>query len=141
MVKTREHRYFINGKHKLLCAGSVGPKMSKQDKGNPIYLKSNWTIVKENLNTYLLFKLTEGYNDDRFVSSNVLYHNGSPKFGCVYEYVDCEQYNYSIIYNYKTRILSSEKTSSHIILRDKYGYTYYIENNKNNIKIVNKGNI
>ncbi len=99
----------------------------------PIHIISNWKIVEENLNTYLLFKLTEGYDDDRFVSSNILYHNGSQKFGCSYEYINCEQYNYSIIYNYKTRILSIEKTPLHIIIRDKYGYVYYIVNNKINL--------
>lgn len=138
MTKSREYRYINNGKHTTLRAGSVCANMeSFQDKSTPIYILSKWTIIKENKNTYLLFRGTNGYNDDRFVSSNVLYNNGSPKFGCVYDYIDCEQYNYSIIYNYKTRIISIDKSKLYIVIRDKYGFIYHILKNKKNLQKCN----
>lgn len=138
MTKSRENRYITNGKHTTLKAGSVSANMeSFQDKSTPIYILSNWKITKENKNTYLLFKMTKGYDDDRFVESNILYDKGSPKFGCAYNYIDCEQYNYSIIYNYKTRIIFIEKDNLYIKIRDKYGYLYYISKNNSNLKKLN----
>ena len=85
-----------------------------------IMLEKQYKISKEGKNTYLLFKSLFMKSDPTYVKSEVLFHNGSPYYGCIYEYRGCEEFNYTHYHYYKAPIFAIDGN----ILRDKYGTKY-----------------
>lgn len=66
MTKTRNHRYITTiDNHTILKSGCI--RIKESDPQKEIYIH-DWTIIKEKLNYYLLFRSEDFYNDKIFVS-------------------------------------------------------------------------
>ena len=127
-----EHAKFLPGYHYSLSS----PKYFEDD--NNINLISNWKLESKGKYVYLLYKHTHirHTSDPTCVSNKILYHNGSPYYGCPYKYRYCEEYNYGVIHFYKTRIYTVNYAKDKITIRDTFGNYYNIENNKSNKKLI-----
>jgi hypothetical protein len=67
-------------------------------------------------------------NGPKEYNKYIICHNGSPYYGCPYEYRQCEENNYKMCKHYAIKIFTKEKTSDGFLIRDKKGFCYNIKN-------------
>jgi hypothetical protein len=82
------------------------------DENNILVIVSNYKIID---GKKILFKTQRKLNLP-MQDSKVLFNNGSPYYGCSYEYRNCEEYNYAIINSYLSPILNTNKQDNSLTL-------------------------
>ena len=107
MVKAINH-----GIRKFRNTGNASDGLNSEwnyiDSFNNLVIVSNYKIITDKKKLpRLLFKTQR--NLELPHTNKILYHNGSPYYGCSYKYRYCEDYNYTWIYTYDVPILSINK--------------------------------
>ena len=122
--KRREYQSGCYQTTGYLCTIGIIKHADDYDEKNAFRLKTYWKIDK---NILYFSTMWDNIKCQQSKEPTPHCYNGSPYYGCDYEYRDCEAFNWTYMYYYKVPLIGWYSEDKKVYFRGKNGFLGVIE--------------